>query len=444
MQLSKKLEKIREILIEHHNVMQKAIPLIASENITSPAVNEAIVSDFSHRYAEGWVGERVYAGCKYIDMIEQICMDLMKEYFRCKFADVRPISGVMANLVLYNAFTSRNNGKMCAMPIPKGGHISHAPYQASSGRYIYGTAGTVRGLEIKYLAFDEENMNIDPDGSAKIIREFEPEMVLFGASVFLFPHPVKELSDVAKEVNAYVGYDAAHVAGLIGSGYFQDPLREGADAVSLSCHKTLPGPQTGAVISDREDLVEPLKNAAFPALFSNHHLHNVAGLAVALVEMLEFGKEYHKKIIENAKALGSALYELGFNVLCEHLGFTESHQIVIDIGNFEKTVGLGGDIERLLEAANIIINRNLLPWDIRMGRHYMNPGGLRLGTAEVTRLGMGKSEMVEIAEFFKKLIIDQKDPKQVAQEVAEFRKNFQEVQYCFQNLSKAYEYIKFY
>ncbi|MHA1272089.1 MAG: serine hydroxymethyltransferase [Promethearchaeota archaeon] len=444
MQLSKKLEKIREILIEHHDVMQKAIPLIASENITSPAVNEAIVSDFSHRYAEGWVGERVYAGCKYIDIIEQICMDLMKDYFRCKFADVRPISGVMANLVLYNAFTSRNNGKMCAMPIPKGGHISHAPYQASSGRYIYGTAGTVRGLEIKYLAFDEENMNIDPDGSAKIIREFEPEMVLFGASVFLFPHPVKELSDVAKEVNAYVGYDAAHVAGLIGSGYFQDPLREGADAVSLSCHKTLPGPQTGAVISDREDLIEPLKNAAFPALFSNHHLHNVAGLAVALVEMLEFGKEYHKKIIENAKALGSALYELGFNVLCEHLGFTESHQIVIDIGNFEKTVGLGGDIERLLESANIIINRNLLPWDIRMGRHYMNPGGLRLGTAEVTRLGMGKSEMVEIAEFFKKLIIDQKDPKQVAQEVAEFRKNFQEVQYCFQNPNKAYEYIKFY
>ena len=430
--------------MEHHDEISNAIPLIASENVTSPAVNEAIVSDFSHRYAEGWVGQRVYAGCKYIDEIEQICIDLTKEYFNCCFADVRPVSGVMANLVLYNAFTSRNNGKMMAMPIPKGGHISHAPYETSSGRKIYGTAGTVRGLDIKYLAFNEKDMNLDVDESAKLIREFEPEMILFGVSVFLFPHPVKELSDVAKEVGSSVGYDGAHVAGLIGSGYFQDPLREGADAMSISCHKTLPGPQTGTVVSDREDLVEDLKNAAFPSLFSNHHLHNVAGFAVSLVEMLEFGKEYHKKVIENAQAFGAALNERGFNVLCEHLGFTQSHQIVVNIANFEKDVGLGGDIERLLEEANIIINRNLLPWDIREGRHYMNPGGLRLGTSEVTRLGMGKSEMDEIAEFFKKLIIDRKDPKKIREEVADFRKNFQEVKYCFNTPNKAYEYLKFY
>jgi len=430
--------------MEHHEDLKNAIPLIASENITSPAVDEACNSDFSHRYAEGWVGQRVYAGCKYIDKIEAMCMELAKKYFNCCFSDVRPISGVMANLVMYNAFTSRNNGKMCAMPIPKGGHISHAPYKAGSGRKIYGTAGTVRGLNIKYLAFDEENMNIDPDASAKIIRDFKPEMVLFGASVFLFPHPVKELSDVAKEVGAYVGYDAAHVAGLIGSGYFQDPLREGADVMALSTHKTLPGPQHGTIVSDREDLVETLKSAAFPALFSNHHLHNVAGLTVALVEMLEFGKEYHKNVIENAKALGQALSQRGFNVLCENLGFTESHQIVVNIANFEKTIGLGGDIERLLESANIIINRNLLPWDIREGRHYMNPGGLRLGTSEISRLGMGKSEMDEIAEFFKKLLIDKKDPKIIKNEIAEFRKDFQEVKYCFQSPNKAYEYLKFF
>ncbi|MFX1394113.1 MAG: serine hydroxymethyltransferase [Promethearchaeota archaeon] len=442
--MSKKLAEIRSILLEHHEELKNAIPLIASENITSPAVDEACNSDFSHRYAEGWVGQRVYAGCKYIDKIEAMCMDLTKKYFNCVFADVRPVSGVMANLVLYNAFTSPNNGKMCAMPIPKGGHISHAPMYTSSGRPIYGTAGTVRGLEIKYLAFDEENMNIDPDESAKIIREFKPEMVLFGASVFLFPHPVKELSDVAKEVGAYIGYDGAHVAGLIGSGYFQDPLREGADAVSFSTHKTLPGPQHGAVISDREDLIETLKSSAFPALFSNHHLHNVAGLSIALIEMLEFGKEYHKKVIENAKAFGQALYERGIKALMEHKGFTESHQIVVDIANFQKSIGLGGDIERLLESANIIINRNLLPWDIREGRHYMNPGGLRLGTSEVTRLGMGKSEMTDIAEFFKALLVDKKNPKKVKQDVAEFRKEFQKIKYCFQSSNDAYEYLKFY
>ncbi|MHA1460400.1 MAG: serine hydroxymethyltransferase [Promethearchaeota archaeon] len=442
--MKKKVEEIRNILIEHNDLFNNSIPLIASENITSPAVDEACNSDFSHRYAEGWVGERVYAGCKYIDIVEDICMELAKEYFKCVHADVRPISGVVANLAMYNAFTSENNGKMLIMPIPKGGHISHAPKFTKSGMAIYGTAGTVRGLNIEYMAFDNDEMNIDPDATAKIIREVKPELVLFGGSVFLFPHPVKELSEVAKEVGANVGYDAAHVAGLIGSGYFQDPLREGADAMTMSTHKTLPGPQHGALLSNREDLIDVLKPCMFPALLSNHHLHNVAGLAITFAEMLEFGKDYHKDVIDNAKALGQALYERGINVLMEHKGFTESHQIVIDITNFEKSIGLGGDIERLVEDANIIINRNLLPWDIAQGRHYKNPGGLRLGTSEVTRLGMGKSEMIDIADFFKDLLIDKKDPKKVKQEVAEFKKGFQEIRYCFQSPNKAYEYMKFY
>lgn len=442
--MNKKVAEIRDLLLEHHEWFQKSIPLIASENITSPAVDEACNSDFSHRYAEGWSGQRVYAGCTYIDKIEDICMELTKQYFDCIHADVRPISGVVANLVMYNAFTSDNNGKMCCMSIVRGGHISHGPRFAKSGREIFGTAGTTRGLDVEYLAFDNDEMNLDIDASAKIIREFEPELVLFGGSVFLFPHPVKELSDVAKEVGAYVGYDAAHVAGLIGSGYFQDPLREGADAMTMSTHKTLPGPQHGALVSNREDLVENLRACAFPALLSNHHLHNVAGLSIALAEMLEFGKGYHKNVIDNAKALGQALSDQGLKVLMDHKGFTESHQIVVDVTEFEKTIGLGGDIEKLLEEANIILNRNLLPYDIAQGRHYQNPGGLRMGTSEVTRLGMGKSEMVDIANFFKKLIIDKKDPRKVRDEVAEFRKGFQEIKYCFQSQNKAYEYLKFY
>ncbi|MBY8991986.1 MAG: serine hydroxymethyltransferase [Candidatus Lokiarchaeota archaeon] len=430
--------------MEHHDWFKKSIPLIASENITSPAVDEACASDFSHRYAEGWSGQRVYAGCTYIDQIEDICMELAKEYYKCIHADVRPVSGVVANLVMYNAFTSDNNGKMCCMSIVRGGHISHGPRFAKSGREIYGTAGTTRGINVEYLAFDNDEMNLDIDASAKIIREFEPELVLFGGSVFLFPHPVKELGEVAKEVGAYVGYDAAHVSGLIGSGYFQDPLREGADAMTMSTHKTLPGPQHGTLVSNREDLIDTLRSCAFPALLSNHHLHNVAGLAITFAEMLEFGKDYHKNVIENAKALGQALHERGLKVLMEHKGFTESHQIVVDITEFEKTIGLGGDIERLLEKANIIINRNLLPYDISQGRHYQNPGGLRIGTSEITRLGMGKSEMVDIAELIKKLVIDKESPNKIKDEVIDFRKEFQEIHYCFQKSSKAYEYLKFY
>jgi glycine hydroxymethyltransferase len=442
--LEKTVENIRKLLQNHHQLFQNSIPLIASENITSPAVDEACSCDFSHRYAEGWCRERVYAGCKYIDDIEEMCMDLAKKFFNAKFADVRPISGVVANLALYNAFTSRNNGKMMVMPIPKGGHISHAPMFTKSGMQINGTAGTVRGLEIEYFSFDEQNMNLDIDSSAKIIREFKPELILFGGSVFLFPHPVKELSEVAKEVGAHVAYDGAHVAGLIGSGYFQDPLREGAEAMSLSTHKTLPGPQHGMVVANDKSLVDVLKTASFPALLSNHHLHNVAGLAVALAEMIEFGKEYSGQIIKNAKALGKALYDKGINVLQKENDFTSSHQIVAEISNFEKTVGLGGDIERLLEKANIILNRNLLPWDITQGRHYQNPGGLRIGTSEVTRLGMKEREMDQIAEFMKEVLIDKKDPNSVKEEIKEFRKDFQEVKYCFQTPNEAYKFHKFY
>jgi glycine hydroxymethyltransferase len=442
--LRKKVEEIREILVNHHDWFKKAIPLIASENITSPAVDEACACDFSHRYAEGWSGQRVYAGCSFIDEIEDICMELAKEYFNCIHADVRPISGVVANLTMYNAFTSDNNGKMCCMSIVRGGHISHGPRFAKSGREIFGTAGTTRGINVEYLAFDNDEMNLDIDASAKIIREFKPELVLFGGSLFLFPHPVKELGEVAREVGANIGYDAAHVSGLIGSGYFQDPLREGVDVMTMSTHKTLPGPQHGTLVSNREDLIETLRSCAFPALLSNHHLHNVAGLAIAFAEMLEFGKEYHKNVIDNAKSLGEALYDQGLNVLMEHKGFTESHQIVVDITNFQKTIGLGGDIEKLLERANIILNRNLLPYDIAEGRHYQNPGGLRIGTSEVTRLGMGKSEMIDLAEFFKKLLIDKKKPEDVKKEVSEFRKEFQEIKYCFQSPNRAYEYFKFY
>ncbi len=444
--MSNTLKKIQDLLIEHHEAFENAIPLIASENVTSVQCREACNSDLSHRYAEGWPGERVYAGCEWLDQIEEIAIDLAKQYFRVNFADVRPISGVVANLAAYTAYTEPGD-VMCCMPIPSGGHISHGPkYGRVSRNLINGTAGAVHGLDIQYLKFDWEEMNIDIDKSAAIIREYKPKLLLFGGSVFLFPHPVKELSEVAQEVGAKVMYDGAHVLGLIGSGYFQDPLREGANILTGSTHKTFPGPQHGIVLSDTEDKDEQelLKKCAFPAMLSNHHLHNVAGLAVTLAEMLEFGKDYHGQVVRNAKAFAQALYERGFKVLCEHKGFTESHQVVADITNFENTIGLGGDIEKALEKANIIINRNLLPWDIvRDHRNYMNPGGIRLGVSEVTRLGMKEKDMDIIADLMKEVIVDLKKPEDVRADVSEFRKEFQRVKYCFPAKTKAYEYIYF-
>jgi glycine hydroxymethyltransferase len=325
---------------------------------------------------------------------------------------------------------------MFALAIPNGGHIS-------TGRKDFsGTAGAVHGLEVEYFPFDRREMNIDIDKTKEKIEKMakegkSPKLAMFGGSLFLFPHPVRELVDVIHGAGAKVAYDAAHVAGLIAGGRFQDPLREGADAVSLSTHKTLFGPQGGAVISF-ENYSEQIKKATFPSNTSNHHLHNLAGKAIAFAEMLQFGKEYAAQVIENAKALGQALHERGLTVLAEHKGFTESHQLAVDITKY----ALGGDMEKALESANIIVNRQLLPGDIQAGRHYTNPGGIRIGTSEITRIGMKRSHMSEVAEFIKKVIIDKHDPNRVKEDVAAFRKDFQKVHYCFETARSAYEYIK--
>jgi glycine hydroxymethyltransferase len=152
---------------------------------------------------------------------------------------------------------------------------------------------------------------------------------------------------------------------------------------------------------------------------------------------LEFGKKYAEQIVRNAKALGQALYERGFKVLAEHKGFTESHVLLIDITE----QGDGGYIEGQLEKASIIVNRNLLPWDIREGRHFMHPGGIRLGTSEATRLGMKESDMEEVADFVRRVVLDNEPPRKIAEEVAEFRKGFQVLQFCFEKEPEAYSYI---
>src|SRR5574341_49874 len=428
-------KRIFSMLKEHNKWFENSIPLIASENVPSPAVKEAILSDFGNRYAEGWPGERVYAGCIYIDKVEFECMKLAKTLFKAEFADVRPISGVIANLAVYCGFTNPGD-VMLAPSIPAGGHISHRKKEHS------GTAGLVHGLDIEFYPFDAEEMTIDVDKTKNKIEELKnsnrlPKMAMFGGSLFLFPHPIKELADFLKSYNIHINYDAAHVAGLIAGGQFQDPLREGADTMTMSTHKTLFGPQGGMVVSF-DKYAEEIKKATFPGMTSNHHLHHVAGKAIAFAEMIEFGKKYASQVVKNAKALAQALNSFGFGVLGEKRGFTKSHQIVLNVLSF----GDGGTIEADLEKANIIVNRQLIPGDIKAGRNYFHPGGIRLGVAELTRLGMKESEMKQVAEFIKKVVVDKKDKKKVAAEVKSFRKDYQKVHYCFDNKIGGYEYIK--
>ena len=427
--------KVFDLLEKHHNWFKSSIPLIASENIPSPAVREAIVSDFGNRYAEGWPGERVYAGCIYIDEVEIICNELVKKVFKSEFADCRATSGVVANLAIYSAFSNPGD-YMLAASIPTGGHISHGKKEHS------GTAGLVHGLNIEHYPFSKEDMTIDVDATKKKVSEMisngkKPAIAMFGGSLFLFPHPVKELASFMHDNGIYINYDGAHVAGLIAGGQFQDPIGEGTDSMTMSSHKTLWGPQGGIIVS-LERYADSIKKAIFPGNTSSHHLHHVAGKAIALAESLEFGKEYAKQVISNAKTLAESLANFGFRVLGEKRGYTESHQLAVDVSNF----GDGGTIEKELEKANIILNRQLLPGDIKSGKHYMHPSGVRIGVPEVTRLGMKESEMKEIASFIKQIVIDKSDPNKVAGDVSKFREQFQKVHYAFENATDAYEYIK--
>lgn len=416
----------------HHKWFANSIPLIASENIPSPAVREAIISDFGNRYAEGWPGERVYAGCTYIDKVEVKCMQLAKKLFRAKFADVRPVSGVVANLAIYSAFSDPND-IMLAPSIPAGGHISHGKKEHS------GTAGLVHGLNIEFYPFDAQEMTIDVDKTMKKVKSLKkkPKIAMFGGSLFLFPHPVKELGDFLKSYDIHINYDAAHVAGLIAGKQFQDPLREGADTMTMSTHKTLFGPQGGLVLGS-EKHAEVIKKAMFPGLTSSHHIHHMAAKAVTFAEALEFGKDYAKIVVKNAKALAVALNDKGFKVLGENRGFTKSHQIAVDVLQYSD----GGVVEAKLEKANIIVNRQLIPGDIKAGRNYFHPSGIRLGVSEITRLGMKEPQMEIIADFISQVIIEKKSTSVIKAKISKLRQKYQKVGFCFDKKLGGYDYVK--
>ena len=413
--------KIKELTKEHHKWMEDSINLIASENITSTAVREALASDLSHRYAEGLPCERLYEGCEYIDTIENLAINLSKRLFNAPHANVQPNSGVVANLASFFALTKPNDLLM-ALNVPVGGHISHAEVSAAG----------IRGLRILSHPFDNEKMNIDADAMKKEIIKNKPKVVLLGGSLFLFPHPVKEAREAADEVGAKVMYDGAHVLGLIAGGKFQDPLKEGADLLVGSTHKTFPGPQGGIMLCT-EELKDTIDEAVFPGVVSNHHLHHVAGLGITLAEMLEFGADYADQIIKNAKALAQSLYELGFDVLCEDQDFTESHQVAIDV----KKIGSAAKMAKDMERNNIILNKNLLPWDDR--KRTDDPSGIRVGSQEITRRGLKEAQMVEVAEFIKNVAMDGKNVKEA---VAEFMGQYTKVHYAFEE-DEAYKYIEF-
>ena len=413
------LKKIKEIVEKQNQWRRECLNLIASENVLSPLAEKFLISDFIGRYNEHGIKdgefEEHYQGVKFSSQIEKFCIKIFSQRFKTPYVDVRPISGAIANLAVYRAILSP--GDIFLSPgLTFGGHVSSTQY---------GIAG-VCGLKSIAMPFDERKMQLNVKEAIKLIKKLKPKLIMLGRSMFLFPEPIRE---IRKYTKAIIVYDAAHVFGLIYGGKFQNPFKEGADIITASTHKTFPGPQGGIILGNpklNKEIWKKIQRAIFPGIVSNHHIFRLPSLAIAALEMNKFGKIYARQTIRNAKILAKELFKLGFDVLGKENGFTQSHQIVVNVQKF----GGGKIVAEKLEKANIIINKMALPRDKSVDA-TQNPSGIRIGVQEMTRYGMGKNEMKKIANLMKRVLIDKEKPEKVKKEVIAFRRKFQKIKFCF-------------
>ena len=304
-----------------------------------------------------------------------------------------------------------------SVPQPFGGHSSNRSD---------GPAG-VRGLTIVDLPFDPVELEVDLDLFREMAPLVRPKVVALGLSMTLFPFPIKEMRQIVSEWGGQIFFDGAHQLGLVAGGQFQDPLREGAAVMTGSGGKTFSGPQSGIIVWDDPELTVPITDAISPVLVATHQVNRVAALAVSAAELLSFGQAYMGQIVRKAQALAAALNCRGIPMLGAHKGYTAIHQIVADVRQF----GGGFEVAKRLTLANVVTNKNLLPDD--RPEDWDHPNGLRMGTIEVTRLGMGEPEMETIAEFMARILIEKESPHDVVEDVIDFRRPYQSLYYCFDN-----------
>lgn len=390
------IDEILDLVKQHEEWRGKqCLNLIPSENVMSPAVRSLLSSELAHRYT---ARDRFYMGTRFTDEIEQCGENLAKEVFRAETADLRPLSGHIADLIVLANLTRPGDTLVCVSP-EDGGY---------PGLWEPGLASLLR-LKTVPFPFSKNDMNIKVEEAKETIIRVRPRIVVFGASLITFPHPLRDLVEIAEENGATVGFDGSHVLGLIAGGQFQDPLREGAQTLFGSTHKTFFGPQGGIILANKEP-GELLQEKIYPAFVDNAHWNRIAALTLALAEIKEFGKSYASQIVRNSKTLARTLHDHGFPVICKHLGFTRSHQVIVDYGNYEE----GRSIAEKLQRANIIADCVI-----------------RIGTCEVTRRGMKEPEMLKIAELLKRTIIDKESPQSIKKDVAKLSAEFQKVEYCF-------------
>ncbi len=395
---------------------KRCINLLAPEAPTSPTVRALLSAEIGTRAAEGHIGRvnRWFAGTQYIDEVEALCVELLKLAFRSRYADHRLMGSMLGNMAVYHAMAQPGDVIMSAAQ-PFGGHSSNR---------VDGPAG-FRGLKILDIPFDPIELEVDLPAFAKAARQAQPKLVVMGMSMTLFPLPVREMSSIIAEWGGKFIYDGAHQAGLIAGGQFQDPLNEGAVVLTGSAGKTFSGPQSGIIVWNDPELAKPLADTIFPVLAATHQVNRVAALAVSAAEMLEYGKRYMAQIVKNSQALGKALDEHGIPVIGAKRGYSMTHQVIANVKQF----GGGLEVAHCLAKANLITNKNLVPGD--QPSDWDRPSGLRMGTIEVTRLGMNEADMATIADFIARVLVKNELPETVARNVEDFRLPMQTLYYNF-------------
>ena len=379
---------------------QDHIELIASENYTSPAVMEAQGSQLTNKYAEGYPGKRYYGGCEYVDIVEQLAIDRVKQLFGAEAANVQPNSGSQANQGVFFAMLQPGDTIM-GMSLAEGGHLTHGMKLNMSGKWFNVVS---YGLDA--------NEDIDYDKMEALARETKPKLIIAGASAFALRIDFERFAKIAKEVGAYFMVDMAHYAGLIAAGVYPNPVPH-ADFVTTTTHKSLRGPR-GGVILMKAEFEKQINSAIFPGLQGGPLMHVIAGKAVAFKEALspEF-KDYQEQVVKNAKVLAETLIKRGLRIVS---GRTESHVMLVDL----QPKGLTGkEAERILGEAHMTCNKNAIPNDPQTP---FVTSGIRVGTPALTTRGFKEAETETIANLIADVLDNPTDTATIERVKADVKK----------------------
>ncbi|BES65386.1 serine hydroxymethyltransferase [Gottschalkiaceae bacterium SANA] len=390
-QVMKTDPEVYEAIQLEKNRQSDKIELIASENFVSESVMEAMGSYLTNKYAEGYPGKRYYGGCEFVDVVEDLARDRMKELFGADHANVQPHCGANANLGVYFAILKPGD-TVLGMNLSHGGHLTH------------GSPVNISGTYFNFVSYgvDKETQVIDYDAVMELAKEVKPKLIVAGASAYPREIYFDKFKEIADAVGAYLMVDMAHIAGLVAAGLHQNPVAY-ADFVTTTTHKTLRGPRGGAILC-KQEYAKKIDKAMFPGTQGGPLMHVIAAKAVSFKEALtpEF-KVYQQKIIDNASALSQALLKRGFTLVS---GGTDNHLVLVDVRNRNMT---GKVAEHLLDEIGITANKNTIPFD---PESPFVTSGLRLGTPAITTRGFTEADMDVIAEIFELTLKENADPEQ--------------------------------